>query len=431
MGRVERRGEEVLQTGDGGDVGPAATREQVGDGLPVDFGAGGALSQASPLGFESRREAAGDGLDSSGGHIVDDGVGPGFRIAGKVPRRGLSGQTSHHVDALLSVKIGFDVFTGCLSSQFCWSVTLSSEVSRKIREYRPRLPQTQWAPVADLVRATVTAIAPATCYETEHLMHVIGRIAVWADRIGLPRDPGTWLRTETIDGFILSGCTDVQDSTVLTYRTWLRRAWDALVWVRRGEAPPVRLSSPRAPQPPYEQGEMARLRAWASHLPGQSRLDGRALMALGAGCGLKPGEVARVRGSHIRVTTGGVAVLEEDLLGRLVACHASWEATLADLAQAADAGFLFRPGRKVAAAKNLISSGLRLIGPRHSQTSRSPAPGNRGRFACPQNCQKPARESARPRTRHPPPRTGIERPLKRRRSRPIFRSDGISSPLLS
>ncbi|MFY1677312.1 hypothetical protein [Streptomyces sp. WMMC905] len=33
--------------------------------------------------------------------------------------------------------------------------------------------------------------------------------------------------------------------------------------------------------------------------------------------------------------------------------------------------------------------------------------------------------------RHPPPRTGIERPPKRRRSRPILRSDGISSTLLS
>ncbi|WP_254705485.1 hypothetical protein [Streptomyces vilmorinianum] len=254
------------------------------------------------------------------------------------------------------MKIAFDVFTGCLSSRFCWSVTLSSEVSSKIRDYRPRLPHTEWAPVAELVRATVTAAAPATCYAAEHLLHVIGRIAVWADRRGLPRDPGTWLRTETIDAFILSGCAAAKDSTVLTYRTWLRRAREALVWVQRGEAPPARLSSPRTPQPPYGAGELARLRDWANHLPDQARLNGLALMALGAGCGLMPGEVPPMRGSHVRVTSGGVAVLEEKLLGRLVACHSDWEGTLAELAEISGTGFLFRPGRKVAAAKNLVSS---------------------------------------------------------------------------
>jgi hypothetical protein len=49
-------------------------------------------------------------------------------------------------------------------------------------------------------------------------------------------------------------------------------------------------------------------------------------------------------------------VLEEKLLGRLVACHSDWEGTLAELAETAGTGFLFRPGRKVAAAKNLVSS---------------------------------------------------------------------------
>ncbi|MFF3174634.1 hypothetical protein ACFVQ0_18675 [Streptomyces sp. NPDC057900] len=40
-------------------------------------------------------------------------------------------------------------------------------------------------------------------------------------------------------------------------------------------------------------------------------------------------------------------------------------------------------------------------------------------------------EPPHPIRRHPSPRAGIERPSKRRRSRPIFRSDGISSPFLS
>jgi integrase len=355
-GRVQRHSEEVLQAGDSGDVGPASASEEVGDGLTVDSGPFGHLPQAAGLGFESGGEGTGDVLDDSCGHVIGDGIGPGFRIAGKLARRPATGETSNHVDALLSVKIGFDPFTGCLSSQFRWSVTLSPEVSRRIREYRPRLPQRRWAPVADLVRATVAASAPVTCYEAEHLMHVVGRLAVWADGGGLPRNPDVWMRTETIDAFVLSGCAGMDDSTVQTYRSWLRRVREALVWVQRGEAPPARLSSPRDPQPPYKRGELSRLRAWAAHLPRRARLDGLALMGLGAGCGLAPGEVTRVRGSHVHITTSGVAVLDEHMLGRLVACHVEWAAVLAELAETAGSGFVFRPGRKVAAAKNLVSS---------------------------------------------------------------------------
>ena len=44
------------------------------------------------------------------------------------------------------------------------------------------------------------------------------------------------------------------------------------------------------------------------------------------------------------------------MLGRLVACHTDWGSLLAELAKQAGTGFLLRPGRKVAAATNLISS---------------------------------------------------------------------------
>ncbi len=154
---------------------------------------------------------------------------------------------------------------------------------------------------------------------------------------------------------MLSGCTDLDGSTVQTYRAWLRRTREALVWVQRGEAPPVRISSPRKPQPPYEKGELAALRARVGHLPGQAQRDGLALMALGAGCGLMPGEVVTARGPHIDATCG-VPVLDERWLGRLVACCSAWAPVLTQLAESAGAGYLFRPGRKVEAAKNLVSS---------------------------------------------------------------------------
>ncbi|WP_405898268.1 hypothetical protein OG242_12685 [Streptomyces sp. NBC_00727] len=295
-------------------------------------------------------------LDSDGAGVSDVRVGPGFRIAGKLARRGSPVHATDHCVALLYVKIVADPFTGCLTSRWDWSVTLNPQVSARIRRYRPRLPPERWGPVADQVRATVAAAAPATCYEAGHLLHVVGRLAVWADSCGLPRDPGLWLRTETIDLFILRGLTGRVGSSRQTFRTWLRRTREALVWVERGEAPAVRISANRRPQPPYELSELARLGGWAELLPGRARLDGLAMMALTAGCGLNPGELPTVRGSDLRITDSGMVVIDAPWLGRLVACRAEWEATLAELAQIAGNSYLFRPGRKVEAAKNLVSS---------------------------------------------------------------------------
>ncbi|MFF4158372.1 hypothetical protein [Streptomyces sp. NPDC001678] len=99
---------------------------------------------------------------------------------------------------------------------------------------------------------------------------------------------------------------------------------------------------------------MSRLRSWAELLGGRARLGGQALMALTAGCGLMPRELRAVRGTDIRTARSGLALVEG--LNRLVACQAGWEETLSELAAIAGHDYLFRPHRKVATAKNLVSS---------------------------------------------------------------------------
>lgn len=235
-------------------------------------------------------------------------------------------------------------------------MTLSPQVSARIRDYRPKLPAERWVPVAPHVRAVVTAVAPGSCDIARRLLYVVSRLAVWADSVGLPRDPGLWLRTETIDRFVLMGLEGQSGGTVQTCRCWLRRTREAVVWVQRGEAPPIRIKANRTPRPPYEQGELAALRRWVELLPGRARLDGLALMALTAGCGLAPGELRAVRGSDLRTTPHGVVLIEAPWLERLVACRAEWEQCLAELAELAGDDYLFRPGRKAEAAKNLVSS---------------------------------------------------------------------------
>jgi hypothetical protein len=55
----------------------------------------------------------------------------------------------------------------------------------------------------------------------------------------LPDDPEVWLRHETIDAFVLSGCTDPSPRSAQIYRAWLRHMRSTLAWLERGEqAPP-------------------------------------------------------------------------------------------------------------------------------------------------------------------------------------------------
>ncbi|WP_425834056.1 hypothetical protein [Streptomyces fractus] len=236
-------------------------------------------------------------------------------------------------------------------------MALDPVTSAKITRYRPRNPPAAWEDIAPLVRSVVTATAAVVPYDVERLLHITGRLALWAEATGLEREPDTWLRNEAIDAFVLSLLGEVGASTVRTYRTWLLRVRDALAFSERGEAAPARLHALPNPHQPYTRDELARLRHWAAHLPRQQRSDGLALLGLGAGLGLTAREVAASRGSDLRrpraqgplLHTGAVRIVP------LVA-RAGWDPVLSDLAAAAGGGYLFRPRRTVAYAKNLISS---------------------------------------------------------------------------
>ncbi|WP_405141996.1 hypothetical protein OG589_32820 [Sphaerisporangium sp. NBC_01403] len=235
-------------------------------------------------------------------------------------------------------------------------MTLDPVTSAKISNYRPHKPPPEWEHVADLVRTLVAASAQMAGYSVERLLHATARLAIWAERHGLPRDPDFWLRHETIDTFVLTGCPDLAPRSAQTYRAWLRRMRAVLVWAERGEQTPPPMKSPSGVTAPYTRSELAALRAWAEHLPGRARSDGLALMALASGCGLAPGELAPVRGSDVRITPCGAVVIASAHLGRLIVARACWEEQLAGAASTAGERYLFRPSRTTAYAKNLIGS---------------------------------------------------------------------------
>ncbi|MFD7018522.1 hypothetical protein [Streptomyces sp. NPDC059928] len=257
---------------------------------------------------------------------------------------------------ILSVEVD-QLGNGCLSSRYAWIVVLDPGISAKITRYRPRDAPPGWDAVAPLVRSVVAAVVSAVPYDVERLLHVTGRLALWAEATGLERDPDVWLRNDVIDAFVLSRAGDIEASSVRTYRTWLLRVRDALAWSERGEAAPVRMHAAASPHQPYTAGELAGLRHWAAHLPRQQRTDALALLGLGAGFGLLPKEVAASRGQDLRRPRPCGPLLHHGVhrVVPLVA-RAAWESVLGELAQQAGEGYLFRPGRTAEYAKNLVSS---------------------------------------------------------------------------
>ncbi|MFI1867500.1 hypothetical protein [Streptomyces jumonjinensis] len=236
-------------------------------------------------------------------------------------------------------------------------MVLDPDTSAKIVRYRPRGAPPVWAEVAPLVRSVVTATVSAVPYDVERLLHVTGRLALWAEAAGLERDPDTWLRNEVIDAFVLSRVTDIEASSVRTYRTWLLRVRDALAWSERGEAAPARMHAEVNPHQPYTAAELAGLRHWAAHLPRQQKTDALALLGLGAGLGLTPKEVAASRGLDLQRRRRGGPLLHEGVKRMVpLVARAGWDPVLGELAVQAGGGYLFRPRRTVEYSKNLIGS---------------------------------------------------------------------------
>ncbi|WP_199565806.1 hypothetical protein [Spongiactinospora rosea] len=257
-------------------------------------------------------------------------------------------------------------------------MTLDPATSAKITGYRPRHAPPEWDLLADRVRMLVAASAHRSPYGAERLLHATARLALWCHRTGLPDDPEVWLRHETIDAFVLTGCTDLAPRSAQTYRAWLRHMRATLAWLERGEQQPPPMKAPAGVSAPYSPGHLAALRAWAEQLTGQTRADALTFMALAGGCGLSPGELAAARGHHLRRLPSGAVVIAVPAADRLVVARAAWEQHLAEAAQTAGEAFLFRPHRTTPAAKNLLNAWTA----RHRPTGGLPALSARRLRAC-------------------------------------------------
>jgi integrase len=155
-------------------------------------------------------------------------------------------------------------------------------------------------------REVVSAAGPASAARAKALLFAAGRLAAFAERVGVELDRGL-LSEAVIERFVLVGCDGLSPASVRTVRTNLRAL--ARATERYPEPVPVALPRERAKRP-YSPAEIdAYLRLARAQSSERRRMRATALICLGAGAGIVASELRHVRGSDVVVRGGGVLVI--------------------------------------------------------------------------------------------------------------------------
>jgi integrase len=176
-------------------------------------------------------------------------------------------------------------------------------VSVVIASYAPR---SLTPAAAAFARAVVARGAPAMPARCKAWLFAAGKLACFAESVGLELSSDVVLSGAVIERFVLVGCPAVSPATRRTLRTNLRALARSLA--RYPEPAPVALVRERAKRPYSltETGGYLRLAdAQSTHA---RRLRASALVCLGAGAGVIAGELRHVRGSDVVARSGGVLV---------------------------------------------------------------------------------------------------------------------------
>ncbi len=223
----------------------------------------------------------------------------------------------------------------------------SRDVDALVAQYRPRMPDAAWEPIAPFVRAAVRDATPHTVYGVKALLSTLAHFARWcSETAGLELDRAVVFDRYVIEEFIVKGCPGLNPASRGNRRSQLLRIAEALLGPVRAPSAltPLRASDP---QRPYTEAEIASLRSWAS---GQGtagrRRDAWTLLALGLGAGLAAEDIRFLTASMVRHDSHGVILDVPGRHPRQVPVLDSWsEPVLAAAAAIAADRPLFRPDR--------------------------------------------------------------------------------------
>jgi integrase len=198
-------------------------------------------------------------------------------------------------------------------------------------------------------RQAVALAAPATPARAQALLFAAGRLASFAERLGLELQGEALLCEAVIERFIATGCDALSPASRRTLRTNLRALQRALA--RHPEPRPAALPRERA-KDPYSAGEIeGYLRLALAQSTLSRRMRCQALICLGAGAGIVAGELRGVRGSDVVARCAGVLVIVSGRRARAVPVLRRYQEPL--LAAAGFAGERFIVGGRDPGRRNI------------------------------------------------------------------------------
>jgi len=189
--------------------------------------------------------------------------------------------------------------------------------------------------------------------EVPRARSVLALLAGFASGQGVPASPAGLLDYDVVEAFCVRGCAGRASSTRGTYRSVLYQ------FAGQVHGPPGQRATPfagaKAP-PPYSGAERAALAAAArAQRDAAKRSSALAMVVFGVGAGLRPGELAALRGGDVTRRGGRAVVRVAAGGGRAVPVAPAYAGRAAELARRAGDGFVFRPGPADRAYKNFVN----------------------------------------------------------------------------
>ncbi len=211
---------------------------------------------------------------------------------------------------------------------------LSPATQKWLDGYRPKsVDRAGWDRVRLFVTSSAIELGDVKERKLGRLLGLLARLAVWADRQGLPLEVEVVLDPDTVERFVIA--TVPHDRSASTYRSDLRRLGLALTRRAPWETLPSGIAR-RQVADPYTSEEIVQLgadaRAQSTRL---RRRAAQALIALGAGAGLDGRWVGKVTADDLTTADGAVLVRVGPPSARRVPVLAAWESEVLALARTA------------------------------------------------------------------------------------------------
>ena len=187
----------------------------------------------------------------------------------------------------------------------------------------------------------------------------VGGLSRFAATRGIPAGPEFLLDYDVIEAFCVAGLPGRASSTRGTYRSALYRLARPVHGAPGQRATPFAGARAPAPYSPAERAELAAIAA-AQRDPAK-RASALAVVVFGIGAGLRPGELAALRGSDVTRHGRRVAVHVSGPAARVVPVTPAYARRAAGLAAPAGHAFLFRPGPADRGYKNFVTNFTRTL----------------------------------------------------------------------